>query len=294
MAHKDASFPWLKADSQTLLCAALAAEPRGLFTDVDGTISPIAPTPDAAVLLPEIAGLLTQAQTTFKIVAAVSGRSAQDAQRLVGVPGLLYIGNHGLERIDPGHSPGNEEAAQVHVAPAALPFINNIHATLKSVAQTLAPRFPGMIIEQKGASGSIHVRQTRDPAVAEAAVAAALQASAAANGLRVTRGKFVVELRPPVEINKGTAISEFIRSAGLRGAFYLGDDHTDIDAFRALRQLTTQGACQGVAVAVLHSEAPAHLAAEADLALDSIEQVPAFLQWLLAHAPTQENGWRSH
>jgi trehalose 6-phosphate phosphatase len=282
MAHKHLDAPWLTARSKALLDAALAARPRGLFTDVDGTISAIAPTPDAAVLLPGVAELLVQARACFDMVAAVSGRSAQDAWRLVHVPGLWYIGNHGLERVGPVAQ--GDAAPAVHIEPLALPYVEPINAALDHVARALAPRFPGIFVEHKGVGGSIHVRQTADPAAAEEAVAAALAAAAAARGLRVTRGKLVVELRPPVEIDKGAALRELIQARGLRGALYLGDDRTDIDAFRALRHLTAAGTCRGVAVAVLHREAPANLAAEADVVLDEVEQVPAFLQWLIAAA----------
>jgi trehalose 6-phosphate phosphatase len=102
----------------------------------------------------------------------------------------------------------------------------------------------------------------------------------------VTRGKLVVELRPPLEVDKGVAIEGFIRARELRGAFYLGDDQTDIDAFQTLRRLTSQGVCQGIAVAVRHSEAPTRLAAEADMTLPNAEATPSFLRWLLANTPT--------
>lgn len=282
MAQKHLEAPWSGGHSEALLDAALAASPRGLFTDIDGTISAIAPTPDTAVLLPGVGELLAQAQTRFDIVAAVSGRAAQDAWRLVHVPGLTYIGNHGLERMGPVAQ--GDAAPAVHIEPTAAPFVEPINAALDRVARALAPRFPGMVVEHKGVGGSIHVRQTADPAAAEQAVAAALTAEAAAHGLRVTRGKLVVELRPPVEIDKGTVVRDLIQASGLRGALYLGDDRTDIDAFRALRQLTAAGACQAVAVAVLHREAPANLAAEADVVLEGVEQVPAFLQWVIAAA----------
>ncbi len=277
-------LPWLSAHAQTHLRAALGARPRGLLTDVDGTISAIAPAPAAAVLLPGVAGLLTKAASAFDIVAAVSGRSALDARRLVGVPELTYIGNHGLERLNPVPAGQKEGAYQPHIHPDAAPFIGAINATLDEARQALEPRFPGMVVEKKGVTGSIHVRQTAEPTIAEAAAARMVGAIAASQGLRVTRGKLVIEVRPPLEIDKGTAITELIRSAGLRSALYLGDDRTDIDAFRALHRLASEGNFQGVAIAVLHAEAPANLAAEADLALDSIEHVPLLLDWILAVA----------
>jgi len=94
------------------LRAVLALRPLGLFSDIDGTLSAIAPTPDAAILLPGVADLLKQALPTFDLVAAVSGRTAIDARAMVGLPGLLYIGNHGLEHL-------SEDDMTVHVRPEA-------------------------------------------------------------------------------------------------------------------------------------------------------------------------------
>jgi trehalose 6-phosphate phosphatase len=275
----DDAFIGLDASATERLRAALAAHPRGLFTDVDGTISALAPTPEDAVLLPGVRELLERARDSFEVVAAVSGRAAGDARRMVGARGILYIGNHGLERIAPDWSAYGDPT--LHVAPAAAPYAAAISAILTALERDLAPRFPGLRIEPKGVTASIHVRNTPVPAVAEGETFQAAMALAAPHGLRVTRGKRVVELRPPVEIDKGVAVEETIRAAGLRAALYLGDDRTDIDAFRALHRLTAEGACQGVAVAVLHPEAPADLADAADITLDSIERVPAFLRWLV-------------
>lgn len=261
----------------------MSRRPRGLFTDVDGTISALAPAPEAAVLLPDVRELLTDAVRVFDMAAAVSGRAARDARRLVGVPGLLYIGNHGLERLDPYTRTGKPNA-RVRIHPAARAYGDAINRALDEVGRELEPRFPGVRIERKGVTGSIHVRNAQDPLAAEAAVAA-MEAAAEAAGLRVTRGKMVVELRPPVNVDKGTILTELIREYALAGAVFLGDDVTDIDGFRALRRLTAEGVCLGVAIAVRHAEAPAHLTAEADIALDGVEQVPELLRWILAHAP---------
>lgn len=265
-------------DSATLdlIHGALAARPRALFTDVDGTISPIAPTPETARLLPGVRELLERARNAFDYVVAVSGRAAENARAMVGVQGIAYIGNHGFERLTP-------EGTLV-ILPAALPYRGALDETLAAIERDLAPRLRGLRIEPKGVTASVHVRNTPDPLAAEEAVYARAAELARGNGLRVTRGKMVVELRPPVEVDKGVAIEEVIRSRGLRGAFYLGDDRTDMDAFRALRRLTRDGVCLGVAVAVLQSEAPAGLAEAADVVLPSIDAVPAFLRWLLDNA----------
>jgi trehalose 6-phosphate phosphatase len=260
------------------LRAVLVLRPLGLFSDVDGTLSAIAPTPDAAILLPGVADLLTQAISTFDLVAAVSGRTAVDVRRMIGLPGMLYIGNHGLEHL-------SEDDVTVHVRPEAEPWIRAINHVLASIQAPLMERYSGLMVERKGVTATIHLRGVENPQQAEDALYHAVAAAASPEGLRVTRGKMVVELRPPLEIDKGVSIEGFIRSRGLHGVLYLGDDQTDIDAFRMLRRLTKERVCLGVAVAVLHSEAPANLAAEADMTLPSAEAVPSFLRWLLANIP---------
>ncbi|MBF6589659.1 MAG: trehalose-phosphatase [Ktedonobacterales bacterium] len=258
--------------------AVLARRPRALLTDVDGTISAIAPTPDAAVPLPGVAALLAEACAIFDLVAAISGRAAADARRLVGVSGLTYIGNHGLERLDA------TTPETLQITPAALPYLAAVNAALDAVERTVAPRFPGMLVERKGVTGSVHFRLTADPAQARAAAAHALEGAAREHGLRITRGKLVLEVRPPLALHKGTAVAELVRTHGLNGALYLGDDRTDLDAFEALRELSMDDTFQGYSVAVAHAETPADLLRAADLALADIESVPAFLRWLLTRA----------
>lgn len=266
--------PGLTAEQAHSLRAALEARPRGLLLDVDGTISPIATTPAEARLLPGMTELLERAPRHFEVVAAISGRSAADARQMVGAPHLLYIGNHGLERWEPG-TPAPE------TAPEALPFVPVIALAMDQAEQHLAHRLPGVYIERKGASGSVHTRRCANPQQALEIVMQTLQPLARELGLRLTQGKLIAEFRPPIALDKGTAVERLVDDYALTSALYMGDDTTDLDAFRALHRLREAGICMGVAVAVLHDEAPPTLAAEADLALPSIEAVPAFLGWLL-------------
>lgn len=279
MPTNESTAPWPSAAAKARLSDALRQRPRGLFSDVDGTLSPIAPTPEAATLLPGVRELLDRAAATFDLVAAVSGRAAPDAARLVGLPALTYVGNHGMERLEPGGS--------LRILPTAAPYTEDVRTALDAVERELAPHYPGLRVERKGVTGSIHLRNTTDPDAAEMAVARLLFQVAEPRGLRITHGKRVVEVRPPVTVDKGVAVAELIRSRGLRGALYLGDDRTDIDAFLALRRLTESGVCQGVAVAVLQDEAPPDLAAAADVTIASIQHVPDLLRWLLESAERQ-------
>jgi trehalose 6-phosphate phosphatase len=271
------AFPGMDGRGLARVQNALASHPRGLFSDVDGTLSHIAPSPETATLMPGVAELLERARTTFDVVAAVSGRSVLDAARLVGVRGIIYIGNHGLERL----VPQQDGQPTLTIVPEAEPYVAEVLAALEDVEETLGPRIPGLLVEHKGVTGSIHVRRTEDPIAAEEAVMRELARSGTARRLRVTQGKMVVEVRPPIAVDKGVAVATLIEQRGLRGALYLGDDRTDIDAFGALRCLTKSGVCACASVAVLHADAPAGLAQEADVALESIERVPGFLRWLL-------------
>ncbi len=273
----------IDASARQRLRAVLAERPRGLFSDVDGTLSAIAPTPESAVLLPGVRDALDRLRQVFDVVVAVSGRSAADTRRLLGLAGLTYLGNHGLERLDPSSDAG-PGPAPLRILPEAEAYVADVNAALDDAEAAFAPRYPGLRVERKGVTGSIHVRNVADPDVAEEAIARALTTIAVPRGLRVTRGKRVVELRPPVDVDKGVAIADLIQSRGLRAAIYLGDDRTDLDAFRALRRLSAQGDFQGVSVAVLHSEAPSDLASEADVTLPGVEQIPALLAWLASAA----------
>ena len=133
------------------LLATLQTRPCGLFSDVDGTLSAIAPTPQEAVLLPGVAELLARARTAFAVVVAISGRASEDARRLVGVPGLLYIGNHGLESL--------AEDDRVQVRPEAEPWVRAINQALATVQGPLMRRHPELLFERKGVTASIHLRR---------------------------------------------------------------------------------------------------------------------------------------
>lgn len=282
MERASDDYPGMSDRARACVDAVLAARPRALLSDIDGTISAIAPTPDAAVLLPGVRELLRRARAVFDVVAVVSGRTAADARRLVGLPELDYLGNHGLEQL--GAADGPPEERGYHVVAAAEPYVPRVAATLDAVERTLAPRFPGILVERKGVTGSIHVRLAPDPQAAATAVAQVLATLPAAQGLRITHGKQVLEVRPPLDAHKGTAIAALIRARGIRGAIYFGDDYTDMDAFRALHHLSASGRVHCCSVAVLQTEAPADLARAADFALEQIAQVPALLAWLLARA----------
>jgi trehalose 6-phosphate phosphatase len=273
--------PWPSPDAEAILRTVGATHPCGLFSDVDGTISPIAATPGEARLAPGALTALTAARRRFAAVGLVSGRDPRDVWRMAPAPGLIYAGNHGFDRL----TLDQQGAPRVETIPEARPWLGSIHQALDTLRAELGPTLPGAIFEDKGVTASLHVRQTADPEAAERAAIAAARRVARRYGLRVTRGRLVVELRPPIAMDKGVVIASLCREHGLRGAIYLGDDRTDMDAFRMLRRLSAESpGFHGASVAVLHDEAPPGLARAADVTVAGVAGAVALLTWLAADA----------
>ncbi len=261
--------PLWQADHPLLQPLLRAARP-GVITDVDGTISPIVDDPDAARVTPRSRELLAALAGRLALVAVVSGRAAADVQARVGLPALVYVGNHGLERW---------QAGRVSLTPEAAAHRPALETALEQLA---ALDEPGMQVEDKGPTLSVHYRRTPDPAAAEARLRPALEGITAAAGLRLFQGRMVFELRPPIEVHKGTALRQLIRDHGLDAALYLGDDTTDIDALRMARQLREAGECHAVGLGVQSAGTPPAVLEAADLAVQGVSGVESFFSWLLA------------
>jgi trehalose-phosphatase len=210
------------------LAARLRGGPLLLLLDVDGTLAPIAPRPEAAAIPHEtLAALRALAALPDTSVVFVSGRAAADARRLAQVPNSWVIGNHGFEMITPGGDVAPDDAVR--------PFVPALREAAARAA-ALAVGWDGVLVEDKRWTLSVHYRLA-DPAVVPGLVAG-LDAIAAQLGLRVTGGKQVIELRPPLDIHKGTAALRLARQlTGDTGARVLcaGDDRTDEDMFRSIR-----------------------------------------------------------
>lgn len=204
----------------------LDASPLALLLDVDGTLAPIAPTPALAQVPAATRFVLERlVQLPGIVMALISGRAAQDAARIAGVPGAWVIGNHGYELMAPD--------SEISVWPAAREFE---HAMADAV-RLLTPLelIEGAVLENKRWTLSVHYRNVTQGVVE---LQNRVRSVAADLGLRVTDGKKVVEVRPPIDVDKGTAALAFaLRHEALPAGsvLYAGDDRTDEDAFRALR-----------------------------------------------------------
>jgi len=244
-------------------------KPRlGLITDVDGTISPIVDVPDEARVTPRNLELLAKLQSHLTLTAVVSGRAAQDVYQRVGLPRLVYIGNHGMEKWQDG---------KVIVSPTAAVYRDNLSAAIPEVRQIL---IDGMRFEDKGTTLSVHYRQTNNPEQIAKKLAPSMQSIADKHGLHLTQGRMVFEFRPPVEIDKGTAFEDLAKSHQLDAAFYLGDDTTDVAVFLSARRLRESGQCLAYGLGVESQGTPQAVLTGADYLVQEVAGVESFLDWL--------------
>jgi len=267
-------------DTAQAIESLLASQPLALATDFDGTISQIAPTPEGAVVHPDCREWLSRLSEILPLVAIISGRPAEDVRRLVGLDSVVYVGNHGLE---------SWEAGEIHVEPSVSRQVEHIRRIAGAARRVL--NSAGMVFEDKGAAYAVHYRQAPRPDLAGEEAAALLRKLAAGTGVKVIEGRRVVELRPDVEIDKGTALFDLLSRHHLGSATYAGDDLTDADAFAGLRRWSSVNDRTSVAVAICSSEMPAQLREGADLVLPDVEAWADFLEQLVRVLRTRQGGW---
>jgi trehalose 6-phosphate phosphatase len=250
---------------------ALSAEPSGVLTDYDGTLSAIVGDPADARLADGAGDALAALARRLAVVAVITGRAAADARRHVDVPGVLVVGNHGVEWLEAG----SEEPS---APPGAAAVAERLDTVLDGV-----PTPPGVVVERKGLSGTVHYRNATHPGRVRAAILEAVSA-AASHGIEVREGRMSVELRPRDLGDKGQAARAIVARHGLRGAVVLGDDLTDLDMFAAIADLRDRGELRGAIIAVdgADREAPREVIAAADAVLGTPAEVAELLEALAA------------
>ena len=242
----------------------VAADHILLLLDYDGTLSPIAGRPDLAVL-PSRAGVALSSVHRLDrfTLGIVSGRSLADVREMVGIPGLVYAGNHGLEIDGPDG---------IFIHPEAEELQPHLDLVLEALRERLSD-LQGVYVEGKGLTLSVHYRLTPEevrPQVMEGFDEVMGQV-AHGERVRITRRKEILEVRPRVNWHKGRAI------ARIAGAFphgtlpiYFGDDLTDEDGFEAVHDL------KGISVFV----GPARQPTKALYRVDSPAEVAETLELL--------------
>lgn len=265
--------------SAALLPEALApfrADPAhaAVLLDIDGTLAPIVERAGEAHVPEPTRQLVIEIAKRYALVACVSGRRASEARAMVSVGSITYLGSHGAEILRPGWS-----------EPELDPKVQAWTTQMDEFSRKLDladMRRRRVRLEEKGPILAFHWRGAPDEAAAQAAIDA-IASKAQAAGLRPHWGRKVLEVRPPVRFDKGSGITTLVTDAGVAAAMYVGDDRTDVDAFRALTQLAEAGTvAHALRVGVGSDEGPPEIAQESDLLVDGTEGVRRMLEMLVA------------
>jgi trehalose 6-phosphate phosphatase len=241
--------------SAPVLLVRFRSEPEraAILLDVDGTLAPIVERPEDAAVPVETRAELVRLVEKYGLVACISGRPAAAARALVALDGIEYVGVHGLE-----------------ADPEARRFASQLEAFAERVA------WPWRVESKAGVTLAFHYRETEE--TREAATKADAVARAAEEaGLTPHHGRKVVEVRPPIQADKGTAVRRLLDGRPLTRALYAGDDTTDLDAFRGLDEA---GLDVALKVSVGSPEMNPRLLTEADLVVDGPGELLTLLRTL--------------
>jgi trehalose 6-phosphate phosphatase len=285
-----ASDPETWSDSATALAILVSVSPAAtlvealqplrrdpshaaVLLDIDGTLAPIVRHAADAHVPEATRSLLIEIAKRYRIVGCISGRRATTARQIVAIGTIAYIGNHGSELLLPG-------ATRPEIDPDLAAWAPRVRA-FAAIAHTPERQRLRIRGEDKETIAAFHWRGAPDEEAACTAVADIARA-ASEQGFAVHWGRKVLEVRPPVELHKGLGIAALLRGQPVSAAVYVGDDTTDLDAFRGLRALVQPSELEyALCVAVGSDETPPELAAEADLLIDGAGGVRGLLEALL-------------
>jgi trehalose 6-phosphate phosphatase len=257
-----------------------------VLLDIDGTLAPIVRHADDAHVPEATRTLLIEVAKRYRLVGCISGRRAAAARQIVAIGSIAYVGNHGGELLPAG-------ATRPQLDPELAAWTERVRA-FAARAFTAEHQRLRVRSEDKQAIAAFHWRGAPDEAAAAAAVAE-IAARAQAEGLVVHWGRKVLEVRPPVVLDKSLGVAALLNGRPVaerqpstasgppfHAALYVGDDATDLDGFRGLRALVAAGTLAlAVCVAVRSEEAPPELLAQADLAIEGPAEVRQLLEALL-------------
>ncbi|MDD3985920.1 MAG: trehalose-phosphatase [Methanobacterium sp.] len=241
-----------------------------ILIDIDGTISEISPTPEKAVVTSSMRKQLIKLKKKYQMVAVISGRSVKDAMTMVGVDGLLYIGNHGMEYFNNGKITIDSEA-QKYLDP-----IKNISKKLKNSELS---QIKGLIFEDKGICFSIHYRECESQKNAHQKILEIINKYIDKNKLKIMEGRKIVEIKPLLSKDKGFIVEKIIKDNHLHSVMYLGDDITDFDAFTKLQELEKNN-IQTASILVLSNEIPDYVKNSSLFYVKNVDDVLKFFKWL--------------
>lgn len=248
-----------------------AADPMtsAVLLDIDGTLAPIVEHPENATVPEATRQLLIPMSRQYGLLACVSGRRASDARAMVAVGSMYYLGSHGAEVLNAG-------ATEAVLDPRLAEWSQRVEQFSRDL-DTVNLQHRRVRVEDKGSMLALHWRGAADEESARAVVDTIAEQARAA-GFETHWGRKVMEIWPPVPVNKGTGITTLLDGRGVTRALFAGDDITDLDAFHALKDLVAAGKLESaVCVGVASDEGPAEIVSEADVVVDGPDGIREML-----------------
>lgn len=255
---------WRSVSDRPSALQALAASPEAsaLILDFDGVLAPIVTDPEASAIPDQVATVLARLASRLGTVAVLSGRPAEFLRGRVRLAGIRLLGSYGIEQITDGVR---------RLDPAAEPWLGPVHEATSKLDEQFG-QAPGILVEHKSVSVALHWRQAPDQERAAEQIGRVTAELAAQTGLRLEPGKLVAELRPPIDVDKGSAVRTLLAETKPAAAAYAGDDVGDLPGLRAIRE------GGGYAIVVDHGrETDPRLLALAD---ETLAGTDAFASWL--------------
>lgn len=242
----------------------LERKPFAILSDIDGTLAPIVPNPEDARISVRARDALLRLIDEGVDVGFITGRALEKARNIVDIPGAYYAGNHGLNIAADGVIESPEELRA---------YVGWAQQVIRDASYL---SILGVIVEDKGPVVAFHYRMAEEEDAARESIETAIGLSDAARNFRVQHGRKVIELRPPLAVDKGTAVEVLAMRMGARSVLTMGDDATDLDMFRGVRDLRERGV-PGASVSVWSNEVDAVVLESTDYFVRGVEGV----EWLL-------------
>lgn len=240
-----------------------------IITDIDGTISEIAPTPMEAVVKPVIKNIIGEIADKYKFTGVMTGRSVNNAMGMMGSKNIIYIGNHGLEQFKNGKISIDSEVR------GYIPIIKKLAQDIQKELDS----YECILFQDKKLSFTVHYRLCDNWEEIRQMALDVISSRTESKQLKISEGRKVIEIRPPVGHDKGTILQKFIFDNNIKKIIYLGDDITDFDAFVKLNELKDEGKVRSVSIVVNSKETPDYVTKSANYYVNNVNEVYNFFKW---------------
>ncbi|UTB32119.1 MAG: trehalose-phosphatase [Methanobacterium sp. ERen5] len=241
-----------------------------VITDIDGTISEVTSEPSHAEITTDMRNILFVLSSKLKFVGVLTGRDINDALNIIKLKKIVYMGNHGLQRIKNGKII-TDSRVNIYI-----PIIKEIYQELKNKLNDSSD----FNLEYKTLSLTVHYNECYPKSCAKKEILNTISTMSLGKLVKIVEGKDLLEIRPTVGDDKGSVLQKFIKENNIKKIIYIGDDVNDVCAFKKLKELSQEQKILGVSVVVNSKEVPEHVKESGNFYVENVQETFEFLKWL--------------